>query len=148
MRSCLQRVSWLAILVLTSLQLSAQTLYPAAEGQKTRFTAYFDLSRGYISGAGMMLHTGDSIKCAIFNEFGITAVDFIYLVHKDKVKLRHIVSAADKWYVRRLMRKELRNLMHALRQGQNTFTDPRHGITLTLTPLKDPQEETRHETGE
>ena len=52
-----------------------------------RYSAYIELPRGYVSGMLVLHHEEETVKGSLFNEFGISAMDFAYRPQKDKVKL-------------------------------------------------------------
>lgn len=146
MRRCLVFISILASL-LTTMVAEAQTAdgdmgdsvqapsYPAADGGRTECNAMIEMPKGSVSGICVLLHDGDTIKGAVINEFGITTLSFHYLIKKDKVKLKDVVAMLDKWYIRRVVARDLRRLLHALRDGTPQYTDGRYHITYSLSPM-------------
>ena len=101
-----------------------------------RYDAYIQLPRAYVSGI-CMLREGDSVKGSLFNEFGITALDFTYCLRKQKIKLHSVMPMMDKWYIRRVLKKDLRQLMARLQQGETQYQNERRHITYQLTPAHD-----------
>lgn len=132
MRSCLLFIS-LLLSVLTS-RLYAQTTFPA-DGESIRFTAYIEMEKGYVSGICILHRDGDIIHGSLFNEFGITALDFTYRLEKKKVKLHTVMPMMNKWYIRKVLKKDLRQLMTGLQNGETTWKDERYHIEYQLTPL-------------
>lgn len=132
MRSCLLFIS-LLLSVLTS-RLYAQTTFPA-DGESIRFTAYIEMEKGYVSGICILHRDGDTVHGSLFNEFGITALDFTYRLEKKKVKLHTVMPMMNKWYIRKVMKKDLRQLMTGLQNGETTWKDERYHIEYQLTPL-------------
>ncbi len=132
MRSCLLFIS-LLLSVLTS-RLYAQTTFPA-DGESIRFTAYIEMEKGYVSGICILHRDGDTVHGSLFNEFGITALDFTYRLEKKKVKLHTVMPMMNKWYIRKVLKKDLRQLMTGLQNGETTWKDERYHIEYQLTPL-------------
>lgn len=132
MRSCLLFIS-LLLSVLTS-RLYAQTTFPA-DGESIRFTAYIEMEKGYVSGICILHRDGDTVHGSLFNEFGITALDFTYRLERKKVKLHTVMPMMNKWYIRKVMKKDLRQLMTGLQNGETTWKDERYHIEYQLTPL-------------
>lgn len=132
MRSCLLFIS-LLLSVLTS-RLYAQTTFPA-DGESIRFTAYIEMEKGYVSGICILHRDGDTVHGSLFNEFGITALDFTYRLERKKVKLHTVMPMMNKWYIRKVLRKDLRQLMTGLQNGETTWKDERYHIEYQLTPL-------------
>ena len=132
MRSCLLFIS-LLLSVLTS-RLYAQTTFPA-DGESIRFTAYIEMEKGYVSGICILHRDGDTVHGSLFNEFGMTALDFTYRLEKKKVKLHTVMPMMNKWYIRKVLKKDLRQLMTGLQNGETTWKDERYHIEYQLTPL-------------
>ena len=132
MRSCLLFIS-LLLSVLTS-RLYAQTTFPA-DGESIRFTAYIEMEKGYVSGICILHRDGDTVHGSLFNEFGITALDFTYRLERKKVKLHTVMPMMNKWYIRKVLKKDLRQLMTGLQNGETTWKDERYHIECQLTPL-------------
>ena len=76
-----------------------KNLLPLHEGESIRYDAYIEMPQAYISGICILLHDEHVIKGSLINEFGITAIDFIYYPKKEKVKLCSVFGAMDKWYI-------------------------------------------------
>ena len=140
MPRCLLCIS-LLLSVVTD-QLYAQVPFPTTEGESIRYTAYIEMgnpSKGsgtvYVSGICVLHREGDTIRGSLFNEFGITALDFSYRLAKKKVKLHTVMPMMNKWYIRKVLKKDLRQLMEGLQNGQTTWKDERYHIDYQLTPL-------------
>ena len=119
-------------------RISAQTMYPTHVGDKMRYTAMIESPKAYLSGICILYHDTDGVvKGSMFNEFGISALDFTYNVKKDKVKLHHVVKMMDKWYVRRVLRRDLRELLHGLRQGKGEYIDSKYHLTYQFVRIAD-----------
>lgn len=119
------------------LRITAQVTFPSAEGERARYSAYIEMPRGYISGVCILVNNEGIIKGSIFNEFGITALDFSYNPHRRKVRLYSVVAMMDKWYIRRVLKKDLAQLMLRLQQGEFSYSNERRHITYQFTPLAD-----------
>lgn len=134
LRACLLSVSLLCVSTLW-----AQS-YPA-NGQRQRYNAMIEMPRGYLSGICIMVNDGGTLRGSIFNEFGISALDFIYDEARDRVKLENVMGMMDKWYIRRVLRRDLRALLHNLKDGRGDYTDEKYKITFHFTPLEDDSQE-------
>lgn len=128
---------WISLLFLACQGLWAQAAFPSAEGERARYAVYIELPRSYISGVCILLHDGTDVKGSIFNEFGISAMDFAYRPLKDKVKLLSVQKMLDKWYIRKRLKRDLRELVHVLQQGGTRYVDEKYHITFQLTPLQE-----------
>ncbi len=106
----------------------------AAQAQ-SRYSAFIETPKASVSGILVLATVDGEVRGSLFNEFGLTALSFTYQPAKDKVRLHTVLPALDKWYIRRVLRRDLRQLLHRLQQGQTTYENPRYHITYTFTPL-------------
>lgn len=136
---------FVGLLLLLPMGCLAQSLLPTQRGEKVRYAAYIEMPKGYVSGICILLNDSTEVKGSLFNEFGVTALDFSYLPAKDRVRLHHVIGMMDKWYIRRVLKRDLREVMHQLQQGQTSYRDEKYTITYQFTPVVDSktrQEET------
>lgn len=138
MQKCLYIVIlWLAMV---SKPLMAQTWFPDKEGCKVKYNAVIEMKKGYMSGICIMLNDGGVVKGSLFNEFGISALDFTYQPDRKKVKLLSVMKLLDKWYIKRVLKKDLAQLMDCLRQGVGEYRDERFKINYKFTLLEEKPE--------
>lgn len=102
-----------------------------------RLSANIENKGGYISGVCVMLRNDGQVKCSLFNEFGISVIDFTYDTDKDCIKIAFVVGFIDKWYVRRTLKKDLRQIMHNLKEGRTTYINEKRDIRYEFAPLCD-----------
>ncbi len=138
LRTCLISVSLLLTAMCSSAD--AQSLLPQKVGEKARFSAFIEMPKGYMSGICMLLCDGDIIKGSMFNEFGITFMDFTYSLQKDKVKLLAVQKMMDKWYIRKILRRDLRQLFHAMLEGRDEYRDEKYQMLFRFTPLTEDEQ--------
>ncbi len=122
-------------LFITSTEAQTQKQFPTQQGERAQYAAYIEMPKGYISGICVLVKDNEVIRGSIFNEFGITAMDFTYHPEKQKVKLHTVVSLMDKWYIRRVLKYDLRLLLAGLQKGDTTYTNTKRHITYQLTPI-------------
>lgn len=134
----------ISILVLSLLPASAQSdTQPSvdsttiADSSRQTFTALIETPKASISGICLIVQDSDSIKGAIVNEFGITALDFVYARKDDKVRLVSAAPMLDKWYMRPVITADIRMLLHALHEGKLSYEDEKYHIKYTLSPIHD-----------
>lgn len=134
----------ISLLVLSLLPASAQSgTQPSvdstaiADSSRLTFTALIETPKASISGICLIVQDSDSIKGAIVNEFGITALDFVYARKDDKVRLVSAAPMLDKWYMRPVITADIRMLLHALREGKLSYEDEKYHIKYTLSPIRD-----------
>jgi len=118
------------------MMLHAQSTFPTNEGERVKYNAYIEMPRAYISGVSVLLKEGDVIKGSLFNEFGMTALDFTYDPKRQKVKLHHVMKMMDKWYIRRVIRKDMAQLMRCLQKGETQYNNERRHINYQFIPIE------------
>lgn len=116
------------MLLALPISVQAQTTFPSAEGERAKYTAYIEMPKAYVSGICVLLQEDGLIKGSLFNEFGITALDFTYNPQRDKIKLHSVMKMMDKWYIRKVLKKDLRQVMKTLKEGQTEYTNQRRHI--------------------
>ena len=124
-------------LFLETTTIQAQNTFPSVMGERIRYNAYIEMPRAYLSGACVIINDNDVIKGALFNEFGVTAIEFIYLPNKNKVKITHVIKMLDKWYIKRVMRKDLAHLMCRLKIGDTVYQNNKYNIKYVFTPIEE-----------
>jgi hypothetical protein len=112
---------WISfLLLLTAFPVSAQNSYPLLLSGGERASWNFTLERGQMMITGICLtrQTEDGVKGAVVNEFGIHYFDFV--CHNNKVKVNNVFPHMNKWYIRRVLRNDLRLLTanSALKPGR------------------------------
>ena len=116
------------MLLALPISVQAQTTFPSAEGERAKYAAYIEMPKAYVSGICVLLQEDGLIKGSLFNEFGITALDFTYNLQRDKIKLHSVMKMMDKWYIRKVLKKDLRQVMKTLKEGQTEYTNQRRHI--------------------
>lgn len=131
-------------------------VFPLAVVSATgRYAVTIDMGKASLTGIMLVRQDDKTIKGSMVNEFGVSAMDFVYYETRDKLKFRHVVSFMDKWYIRRVLRQDLRFCLYILYNREygrkHSYTvehigdevriaNSRHGITYTFAPLR--QEDT------
>lgn len=150
----------------------AQARYVIDVPDTGRVEYRFDMeARGAsITGIAIVKHVNDSIKGVLINEFGIKALAFAVSPDRQQVSLSQLMPMIDKWYVRRVLKSDIKFLFNATAgtksgnyelvmtdDGGVSLTNTKYRITYTFTPIKsnsqpqecDPQnDETGNETAE
>jgi hypothetical protein len=116
------------MLLALPISVQAQTTFPSADGERAKYAAYIEMPKAYVSGICVLLQEDGLIKGSLFNEFGITALDFTYNPQRDKIKLHSVMKMMDKWYIRKVLKKDLRQVMKTLKEGQTEYTNQRRHI--------------------
>ena len=123
------------LLILSLLSISLSTW-----GQ--RFSTFIETPRASISGICVLVTDSSEVRGSLFNEFGITALDFTYLPSKNKVRLHSVMSALDHWYIRRILRRDFRQIVPGLLSAPSQPLNLKISqISYSFTPLpNDPEE--------
>ena len=129
----------ISLLVLSLLQAIAQpaTKLPTdsaavADSSRRTFTALIETPKASISGICLLVQDSDTIKGAIVNEFGITALDFVYTRKDDKVRLVSAAPMLNKWYMRPVITADTRNTTSDTRCHPSTVTTTTITTTITM----------------
>lgn len=125
------RIFLLLCLMCSSMHLQAQL--PATDGERCNYNVQIDMRNAYFSGVCVMVRSTELVKCSMVNEFGVTVMEFIYDTNRDKLTLVSVMSMLDKWYIRRMLRKDLRSVMLHLKQNQTTYSNDKRGMRYTFT---------------
>ena len=133
-RVCLIFVS-LTFLTAHFSTVNAQVCFPSTQGEKAKYSAYIDMPQGYVSGVCVLFNEGTVIQGSLFNEFGITALNFSYDIKKEKIKLYSVVKLMDKWYIKKILKKDLKQLMKCLQKGESVYQDEKYHVTYSFSTL-------------
>lgn len=122
--------------MLSAQTLQAQSVLPSQEGECRQYTAYIEMPKGYVSGVCVLQKENDDIKGCLFNEFGITALDFTYNTARRKMTLHNVIKMMDKWYIRRVLRKDVAQLMQCLEKGETHYQNASRHISYQMKPIE------------
>ena len=119
---------------------AADYLLPLDEGRQ-QYGVSITARGAEITGVCIVKTDAEGSRGAIVNEFGIHALDFMVSADRRKVKLLNVIAMMDRWYVRRVVKKDLRTLFNATADGEQasgrTVTvEPDGTVTLTNTRYK------------
>lgn len=114
-------------------QVADQQPFADSIGSRAKYAATIEMQKGYISGICILASEPDNYRGVIFNEFGITAIEFTYA--KKKVKLENVIKMLDKWYIKRVLRRDLAQVVENLLNGISTYKDKKYNIDYKFTAL-------------
>lgn len=114
-----------------------QSLLPQADGDKVRLSALIEMPNGYLSGICVLMMRQETIRGCIFNEFGLTALDFTYDTKKDKVKIDKAMAMFNKWHIKRTLKNDLKKVFHNLSHGTTGYRNEKRQITYQFKPIKE-----------
>lgn len=138
MRQYLRSISIMVFLLLMGMQAHAQeALLVDTIGATNRYSAMIELPKAYLSGVCIMKTDEQGmVKGCLFNEFGISALEFTYCPGEKKVKLLSVIKMMNKWYIKCILRRDLAQVYHQLLEGKSTYRNEKYHITYQFTPLK------------
>jgi len=82
--------------------------------QLQRYAFQIETDKAFVSGLLLANESEDVINGSMINEFGVSAIDFTYSKRKQKVKLLNVVSFLNKWYIRMVLKNDLKFCLHIL----------------------------------
>ena len=122
----LKLISLSIITIFSALAMWAYEHYPESIGERARYEMMIEMPKAYASGILIIARVGEStIDASWVNEFGLSLLDFSYDEKKNKVKLHHVMKKLDKWYIKRVLKADLKKVMsmmmnHACTEFYNT----------------------------
>lgn len=123
------------ILILSSFPyfLMAQKVYPVINEEKVRYNIQIDIKKAYLSGICILGKKDSSIVSSIVNEFGVSLMDFSYNPLNKKVKIHSITKKLDRWYIKRILKKDIRLMLEVMQAGGNEYINGKYKIKYTFT---------------
>ena len=76
--------------------------------ERSRYTFQIETSKAVVTGIMILKETSNEIVGSMVNEFGVSAIDFIYFKNNNSIKLLNVVSFLNKWYIKVVLKKDLR----------------------------------------
>ena len=130
----------------------------------SRFAFQIDVAKGFVSGIALFSEDCDVIKGCLFNEFGVSALEFQFDKSKQTIKLLKVVSFLNKWYIKSVLKKDLRFALNVLLdapfKGKSSYyqvvrsdddvsiLNTKRNIKYTFSPLFVPHQDVIYDTQE
>ncbi len=86
---------------------SQKPFFPAEEGQRSEYAVTLEFRQMHFTGISIMKKADSVLVGSLLNEFGIRAFDFHYDPVRRRVKLENMTSFIDRWYIRKILRRDL-----------------------------------------
>ena len=131
-------------LSLLAVCLLAISLGASAQSDTLRLSVQLTFRKAVVTGLCLMI-TSDKHETvgSVINEFGLKAFDFVYNKQRNKLKLENVTPALDKWYIRRVLRHDMRYIVPILIEaGECEYNNTKRGIEYVFKPLKQYDNET------
>lgn len=139
--SLLGLFSLFPLLPISAQDIADQHPLPDSIGSKMKYNASIEMKKGYLSGICMLIRDKDGYKGSIFNEFGISVLDFTYQPLTGKVKLENVIQLLDKWYIKRLLKQDLSQVIKNLQNGISIYDNKKYKIHYQFTEMRETMEE-------
>lgn len=123
----------------------------AGDAESRRYAFAMESPRGALTGILVLADDGgEQVRGAMINEFGFSALDFIYNRKNHRVKLVNVIKFLDKWQVRYVLKRDLTAAMRRLDDpGADVgpryeaafagdtlrLRNTRHGLSYSLVPM-------------
>lgn len=106
-------------------------------GPVRKYSAMIELPKAYLSGVCVLRTENDTVTGCLFNEFGISALEFVRYPGKKKAKILSVIEMLDKWYIKRVLSRDIARLLDNLKLGKGEYYDERYKINYKFTSLND-----------
>ncbi len=140
-----------SLLAIVSFNSRAEVVDADSIGDQCRRYAFqLETSKAAITGICIAREDAETITGSMVNEFGISAISFVYNKQKDKVKLLNVISFLNKWYIKMVLKNDIKVCIHTIynipsKQSKNygveveedkvVITNNKRHLKYTFTPL-------------
>lgn len=115
-----------------------------------RYSYEISMEKGHITGIMITKCDDGAIIGTLVNEFGVSALSFVYDAKKHRMQLKDVMSMLDKWYIKRVLKADLTFCLHILydipytkknnyilsvKEPEISITNPKRKLTYTFKPL-------------
>lgn len=161
-------LTWISCLLLVAITASSQENnsshhYFTFNGEgNARYKVSIQAKQAELTGICILKTDEERTIGSIFNEFGIKAFDLTYSKKNSKVKLMNIIGFLDKWYIRKIVKADMKFLFSSDEKNEKIADQHReltcspngvivlknlkYGLNYTFSPMKEQQQEDIHET--
>lgn len=94
-----------------------------------RYSVTIDTPKAHVSGIMILREDGHNVTGSMINEFGVSAMDFIFSKTSGGITLVNVARFLDKWYIRKTLEADIAYCMHVL-----YGLDPRPRKHISVTP--------------
>lgn len=143
----------ISLICLTSTTFASDYLLPL-EGRQ-QFTVFISAKGMELSGICIIKTDEQGSRGAIVNEFGVHALDFTLSSDRRKVKLLNVMPVMDRWYIKKVVRGDLKYLFMATENPQSkgrrmvrveddgtvTLENTKYKLKYSLKPINNTQDD-------
>lgn len=135
---------FLSSLIFSISSISAQDIensdIPNEDAARDVYSFQIDTPKAAITGIMILKESGEDIVGSMVNEFGVSAIDFVYNKRKNSIKLLNVASFLNKWYIKLILKKDLRLAIQLLKdiphKNPGNYTIDKTEDSLTLFNVK------------
>lgn len=141
----------LLILIASIIAIDAhgESNYPDSIGDITRHEFIMEMPKAYVSGIMILRRIEPTqIRGSLVNEFGISLLDFSYDESKRKLKIESLMKQLDKWYVRRLLKKDIPRVLEAMHGNEEKYENSSCKLKYFFKPMNQESCDTLNITAE
>src|SRR5574344_1685543 len=160
---------WISCLLFFTLSLTAQNVdslhnfLTFDNNGSARYNVSILAKKAEVTGIFALKDNGEQIVGSVFNEFGIKAFDIIFIKTKSKVKLMNVVGFLNKWYIRKVIKADMKylfmldkkekdvdknRLVHRLADGTTILKNLKYHLDYTFTPIRETQQKEKNDIAE
>lgn len=128
----------LLILIASIIAIDAhgESNYPDSIGDITRHEFIMEMPKAYVSGIMILRRIEPTqIRGSLVNEFGISLLDFSYDESKRKLKIESLMKQLDKWYVKRLLKKDIPRVLEAMHGNEEKYESSSGKLKYLFKPM-------------
>ncbi len=103
-----------SILTFAWFSAKAETTDADSNVQRRQQSFQIETKKAAVTGILITKEDAETITGSMVNEFGVSAIDFVYTKKSDKLKLVNVVSFLNKWYIKPVLKKDLNFCVHML----------------------------------
>lgn len=143
----------ISLICLTSTAFAGDYLLPL-EGRQ-QFTVFISARGMELTGVCIIKTDEEGSRGAIVNEFGVHALDFTLSSDRKKVKLLNVMPVMDHWYIKKVVRGDLKYLFMAIENPQSkgkrtvkieddgtvTMENTKYKLVYSLKPINNTQDD-------
>ena len=122
----------LVVLLLLSLDIMAHGPFRFDKDGRGLYNLEMDLRGHSITGITVMQQEQEELRGTVVNQMGLKAFDFIYNDTKQKVELHNVIKMMNRWYIRRVLRRDLRFLF----SHSSSANDRNHALVITSDTVR------------
>lgn len=125
-------------LCLDTLSQERIAVYPDTIGQRVRCEMMIEMPKAYVSGMLIMHKPSEGVvNASMVNEFGISLMDFCYEEKKEKIKFYSLTDKLNKWYIRKTLAKDLKQVLRAMQDGAHEYINSKRKIKYSFQPANE-----------